>query len=155
FPLASGESAQHAGEPKITSSGEGLDAAMLSDGDLEKTTKVPIPELGAQSWIQFEYDSPRTMRALTYVTKDPGFNEKLINRIAAPDKALEASDDGQKFHKIASLSGGRAAAHTISFAPVTAKFFRVSYKRMPPPPVPPWAEGLDPASFGITPPPRP
>lgn len=155
FRLPSGESEQNAAPPKITSSGEGLDAAMLSDGDLEKTTKVPIPELGAQSWIQFEYSSPHTIRAVTYVTKDPGFIEELISGIAAPERTLEASDDGQEFHKVASLSGGRAPAHTISFAPVTAKYFRVSFKRLPPPPTPPWAEGIDPSSFGVTAPPRP
>jgi alpha-L-rhamnosidase len=32
---------------KITSSGDGLDAALLSDGDLQKMTKVPIPAEGA------------------------------------------------------------------------------------------------------------
>jgi hypothetical protein len=154
FRVPSGESAQDAAQAKITSSGEGLDAAMLSDGDLEKTTKVPIPELGAQSWIQFEYQSPHTLRAVTYVTKDPGFIEELISGIAAPEKTLEASDDGQNFHKVVSLSGGRSPAHTISFAPVTAKFFRVSFKRVPPPPTPPWAEGIDPSSFGSSTPTR-
>jgi hypothetical protein len=155
FRLAGGESEQDAAQPKITSSGQGLDATMLSDGDLEKTTNVPIPELGSQSWIQFEYPSPHTIRSTTYVTKDPGFIQELITGIAAPDKTLEASDDGQNFRKIVSLSGGRAPAHTVSFAPVTAKFFRVNFKRMPPPPIPPWAEGIDPASFGISAPPRP
>ena len=155
FRLAGGESEQDAAQPKITSSGQGLDATMLTDGDLEKTTNVPIPELGSQSWIQFEYPSPHTIRSTTYVTKDPGFIQELITGIAAPDKTLEASDDGQNFRKIVSLSGGRAPAHTVSFAPVTAKFFRVNFKRMPPPPIPPWAEGIDPASFGISAPPRP
>src|SRR2546430_5733302 len=38
FRLAGGESEQDAAQPKITSSGQGLDTTMLSDGDLEKTT---------------------------------------------------------------------------------------------------------------------
>ena len=59
-------------QAKITASGEGLDPAMLSDGDLEKTTHVPIPASGSESWIQFEYPSPQTIRAVTYVTRDPG-----------------------------------------------------------------------------------
>jgi hypothetical protein len=57
--------------PKITASGEGLDAAMLSDGDVEKATVIPIPPPGSEAWIQFEYPSPQTIRAVTYVTKDP------------------------------------------------------------------------------------
>jgi hypothetical protein len=86
------------------------------------------------------------------VTKDPNFIEQLISHMGVPEKTLEASDDGQNFRKVVSLSGGRAPEHTISFAPVTAKYFRVSFKRNPPPPIPAWAEGIDPTSFGPMPP---
>ena len=155
YRLPAGHSGESAAQPKITASGEGLDPAMLSDDDLEKATKVPIPAIGSESWILFEYPSPQTIRAVSYVTKDPGFIEELITGISAPEKNLEASDDGQTFRKIVSMSGGRAPAHTVSFEPVTAKYFRVTFKHMPPPPVPPWAEGIDPASFGMTMPPTP
>src|SRR5215469_10238958 len=139
-------------QAKITSSGEGLDPAVLSDGDLEKTTTVPIPHLGSESWIQFEYAAPVTIRAVTYVTKDPGFREQLATGISSPEKTLEASDDGQNFRQLASLSQGRAPEHTISFEPVTAKYFRIAFKHNPPPPRPPWAEGIDLSSFGPRPP---
>jgi hypothetical protein len=150
FRLPAGQSSHDAAQPMVTSSGEGLEAAVLSDGDLEKTTKVPIPAPGEESWIQFEYPSPHTIRAVTYVTKDPNFIQQLVAKMAAPEKTLEASNDGKDFHKVVSLSGGRAPEHTISFAPVTAKYFRVTFKRTPPPPVPAWAEGIDPSSFGIS-----
>lgn len=134
---------------KITASGEGLDPAMLSDGNLVATTHIPIPAtVGSESWIQFEYAVPRTIRAVTYVTKDPNFVEEIFRGIAIPEKTLEASDDERNFRKVASLSGGRAPEHTISFEPVTAKYFRVTFKRNPPPPVPAWAEGINPADFG-------
>ena len=148
FRLPEGGPGEDTAQVKVTSSGEGLDPTMLSDGDLEKTTKVPIPAVGSQSWIQFEYPSPHTVRAVTVVTKDPGFIELLVSGIAAPEKTLEASDDGQNFRKVAGLGGGRAPEHTISFEPVKAKYFRVVFKHNPPPPVPAWAEGIDPASFG-------
>ena len=148
FRAPSGASGSDAAQTKITSSGDGLDPAMLSDGDLEKSTHVPIPEPGSESWIQFEYPSAQTVSAVTYVTKDLGLFEELIAKTSAPEKTLEASDDGQNFRKVVSLSGGRAPEHTISFAPVTAKYFRVTFKRTPPPPVPAWAAGIDPASFG-------
>ncbi|MBO0911582.1 MAG: glycoside hydrolase, partial [Acidobacteria bacterium] len=147
FPVAAGEAGRDPAVVKITSSGDGLDAAMLSDGDVEKTTIVPIPETGSESWVRFEYPSPRTVRAVTYVFKDPTFVERLVYGIAAPEKVLEASDDGQTFRKILDLRGGEAPEHTISLAPVTAKYFRVTFKRNPPPPIPDWAE-TDPASFG-------
>ena len=152
FRVPSGESGEDRLQAKITSSGDGLDAAMLSDGDLEKTTKVPIPLLGSESWLQFEYPAPHTVRAVTYVTKDPTFIQELVSGIAAAEKTLEVSDDGQTFRKVVGLSGGRAPEHTISFAPVTAKYFRVTFKRNPPPPIPAWAEGIDPTSFGPMPP---
>src|SRR6266581_3759895 len=151
FRLPSGESREGAEQAKITSSGEGLDVAMLSDGDLEKTTGVPIPALGAESWILFEYPSPHTIRAATYATRDPNSIEQLVSGIAAPEKTLEASDDGKAFRKVASLPGGRAPQHTISFNAITAKYYRVTFKHIPPPPRPAWAEGIDPASFGPTP----
>ena len=137
--------------PKITSSDAGLDTAMLSDGDLTKTTDLPIPEPGAESWIQFEYPTAQTIRSVTYVTKDPGDLEASATGIAAPEKTLEASDDGQTFRNVATLGRGEAPEHTASFAAVTAKYFRVSFKRRPRPAVPAWAVGLDPAMFGINP----
>jgi hypothetical protein len=149
FRVPSGSIGPATEQAKITSSGEGLDQVILSDGDLEKTTKVPFPRADANSWIQFEYPAPHTIRAVTFVTKDPGFIQEFVTGI--PDKTLEASDDGQNFRKVVSLSGGRAPEHTISFDPVTAKYFRVTFKHTPPPPVPAWAEGIDFSSFGPPP----
>ncbi len=140
---------------KITSSGGSPDAAMLSDGDLEKTTGIPIPEKGETSWIQYEFPSPQAIRSITFVTKDPDMITALVAGIAAPEKKLEASDDGQAFREVAELSGGSAPEHTISFPAVTAKYFRVTFKRTPPPAPPAWAAGLDADSFGIKLPPKP
>jgi hypothetical protein len=149
FRLPSGSSGLATEQAKITSSGEGLDPAMLSDGDLEKTTKVPFPTPGSDSWIQFEYPTPHTIRAVSFVTKDPGFIQEFVSGI--PEKTFDASDDGQTFHRVVSLSGGRAPEHTISFDPVTAKYFRITFKHNPPPPPPAWAEGIDFSSFGPPP----
>jgi hypothetical protein len=142
-------------QPKISASDGSPDFSLLADGDLEKTTGLPIAPVGSTSWIQYEFPKPQTIRAITFVTKDPGFIEAMVAGMSAPEKNLEASDDGQNFHVVAKLSGGSAPAHTISFAPVTAKYFRVSFKRTPPPPLPAWASGLDPSSFGIKLPPPP
>ncbi|MGA8668967.1 MAG: glycosyl hydrolase, partial [Terracidiphilus sp.] len=141
--------------PKITASGGSPDFAMLADGDLEKTTGIPIPAVGEISWIQYEFPEPQAIRAITFVTKDPGWIEALVAGIAAPEKNLEASDDGQNYRLVAKLSGGNSPEHTISFPAVTAKYFRVTFKRNPPPPIPAWAAGIDPASLGIKLPPTP
>jgi hypothetical protein len=136
--------------PKMTASAGGPDAAMLSDGDLSKTTGLPIPAAGQTAWIQYTFAEPQAIRSITFVTKDPDFITAMVAGISTPDKALEASDDGQNFRQVVKLSGGSAPEHTISFPAVTAKYFRVTFKRTPPPPIPAWAVGLDPASFGIT-----
>ena len=47
FREPAGESVENAMQAKITSSGAGLDITMLSDGDLTKTTDLPIPEPGS------------------------------------------------------------------------------------------------------------
>ena len=41
--------------PKITASAGSPDQAILTDGDLEKTTKLPIPAVGENAWIQYEF----------------------------------------------------------------------------------------------------
>jgi (4-O-methyl)-D-glucuronate---lignin esterase len=138
-------------QAKITSSGNGLDAARLSDGDLTKTTSVPVPAPGSESWIQFEYPSPQALRSITYVIKDPGRLEASLTGVGVPAKTLEASDDGRTFRKVVSLSDAEVPEHTMSFAPVTAKYFRITFTPAPPPSVPGWAVGIDPSAFGINP----
>ncbi len=49
-------------------------------------------------------------------------------------KALEASDDGQTFRVVAAVPKGGSTEHTVSFAPVTAKYFRLTFKTLPPGP---------------------
>jgi hypothetical protein len=117
--------------PKITSSGGSVDAMMLSDGDLEKSTKLPIPATSDSAWIQYEFAAPQAIRAITIVVKEPdqgGYWEGF----RSPKKRLEASDDGVAFRLVTDLSGGTAPEHTISFPPVTARFFRVTFTRVPP-----------------------
>jgi len=151
FPLTTEAALDDAVRPKITTSGGEVDAALLSDGDLTKPVNLPIPAAGSVAWIRFEYASPRAIRSITWVTQDPGELEASMTGVGAPEKTLEASDDGQNFRKVAALPIGEAAEHTISFAPITAKYFRVTFKPAPPPPVPDWAQGQDPARFGIDP----
>ena len=131
---------------KMSASGGDIDFALLSDGDLQKTTGLPVPPLGESSWIQWEFAEPQTIRAITFVTNDPDWTAAFTG-VGAPEKTLEASEDGTTFREVAKLSGGSAPEHTIAFGATTAKYFRVMFKRLPSPPVPDWAKGFDPASF--------
>ncbi len=141
--------------PKMTASAGAPDASILRDGDLTKTTKLPIPKPGASAWIQWEFATPQTMRSITIVmTEFDGF-AALLTGVTNPEKSLEASDDGQNFRTVAKLPDGGAPEHTVSFPPVTAKFFRVVFHRTPPGPRPAWMGDIDPASFGMKVPPPP
>jgi hypothetical protein len=131
---------------KMSASGGDPDFALLSNGDLQKTTGLPVPALGESSWIQWEFAGAQTIRAISFVTKDPDWTAAFTG-VGAPEKTLEASDDGKNFRMVAKLSGGSAPQHTIAFPAVTAKYFRVTFKRLPPPQVPDWAKGFDPAQF--------
>ncbi len=90
------------------------------------------------------------MRSITIVTKSVDFITAMVAGISNPEKSLEASDDGQTFRTDRRNCPTRAHPSTrFLFPPVTAKFFRVVFKRTPPPPVPAWAAGIDPDSLGI------
>jgi hypothetical protein len=115
-------------QPIITCSSGTIDAAMLSDGDLmNATTLHRAAQVGENAWIQYEFPQSQLIRALTIVTGKNGQSRDT------GEEALEASDDGQSFHVVASIPKGGAAEHTIAFAPTTAKYFRVTFKTPPPP----------------------
>ena len=65
-------------KPKITSSGGSIDAALLSDGDLVKTTALPRAPEGDKAWIQYEFPQPQTIRALTIVLNSTGLYDDYI-----------------------------------------------------------------------------
>jgi hypothetical protein len=137
--------------PKMTASAGSPDYALLSDGDLAKTAKLPIPAPDESAWIQWEFAAPQTIRALTFVARDPDWTAAFTG-VGTPERTLASSDDGITFHDVAKLSGGSAPEHTVTFSAVTARFFRVFFKRLSPPSVPDWAKGFDPAQFAKRPP---
>jgi len=118
--------------PKITASSGNPDVALLSDGDLVKTTQLPKADTGQQAWIQYEFPSPQAVRAVTLVINDP--QASMANMFgAAPSIAdVEASDDGQSFRKIADIPADGGVEHTIAFPAAVAKFFRVAFVTKPP-----------------------
>lgn len=107
YPLQAGQSDEDSDKPVITSSFSELNAPALSDGDLTKTISAPIPAADSETWIQFAYSQPHTVRAVSYVIGDIGF-AGMIAGVTNPDLAIEASDNGENFWQIAKLNGGNA-----------------------------------------------
>ena len=118
-------------KPVITSSGGNFTLAELTDGDLVKTSSMPVAEEGKSAWIQFEFSKPVTMQALSIVA---GGTQR-------EERALEASNDGKEFFKVMEIPQGRLTQRTLSFEPITAKYFRVAWKRLPMPSLPAQAQG--------------
>ncbi len=117
--------------PKITWSSGTIDTALLADGDLVATTALPrAATAGEKAWIQYEFPQPQRICALTIVRRPSGPNDDYFARGGSPEpsEALEASDDGASFHVVAMVPKGGSTEHTISFTPVTAKYFRMTFK---------------------------
>jgi hypothetical protein len=120
--------------PAITSSGGTIDAALLSDGDLVKTVALPMAkDIGGKAWIQYEFAQPQTIRALTIVAGQKSPMDAFTPPGGESGRALETSDDGQNYHLVLDFPKGGSTEHTLSFAPVTARYFRVTFKTQPAP----------------------
>jgi hypothetical protein len=119
-------------QPKITWSSGAIDTALLTDGDLVKTTALPRAAAGEKAWIQYEFSQPQRICALTIVRRSSGPGDDFFARGGSPDsgEALEASDDGVNFRVVATVPKGGSAEHTIAFPPVVAKYFRMTFKTM-------------------------
>lgn len=137
FPTPEADTGSAGLQPKITSSGGTLDTAVLADGNFLKTTALPKAAVGQKAWVLFEFPQAQTIRAFTYALGGPvnPFADSMGG--AAPGPELEAGDDGQTFHKIATVPNDGAQVHTISFPATTARYFRVSLTTPPPPSGPP------------------
>jgi hypothetical protein len=117
-------------QPKVTSSGGEFALAALTNGDLARSTSLPAAPVGERSWIQFEYPRAATIRGLTLIAGGGGGR----GGSGGTGQTLESSDDGLVFRPVATIPSG---ARTIAFAPVTARFFRLTVLTPAPQPAPP------------------
>jgi hypothetical protein len=124
---------------EITGSSKDLNPVVLSDGNLNSSTGVAIPPVGQIAWIQYEYPRPATIRALTFLEPRRSDKQWAAAGTSAPIMALEASDDAKSWRHITDVSETPfweihvALPNTIAFPAVMAKYFRVTFKRTPPP----------------------
>jgi len=106
--------------PRVSIDGKALDAAAISDDNLQSALDVAQPAEKAPTVLVLDYDQPQTIRSATmYLAGARGlFSGGGVNA------RLEASPDGQNWEQVAPISV-EAVPTTISFAPVTAKRFRL------------------------------
>ncbi|HVX66060.1 MAG TPA: glycosyl hydrolase, partial [Bryobacteraceae bacterium] len=111
--------------PKVTSSAGRFDLAQLTDGDLAQASILPAAPAGQMAWIRFEFAAPQMLRAFTLATLAE-VNPWLPDSTESGQR-FEASDDGVTFRLVAKVPGKAGSIHTVSFAPTSARFFRVSF----------------------------
>ena len=121
FPLPAAARSLAQLQPEITSSGGSFASAALTDGDYLKSTLLPAAPTGEKAWIQFEFAAAQTIYGMSLYTGTAGRGGGPGG--GSSNQNLEASDNGREFHIVAPLPSG---ARTVSFAPVTARFFRLT-----------------------------
>jgi hypothetical protein len=117
---------------KVTSSGGNFDLSQLTDGDLAKTNLLPSDTVKGYAWIQFAFEKPQTIKAVTIVGAGDKGPFGLIG-YKKGTRVLEVSDDGVKFTTVCDIPAGNVLQQTIDIKAATALFFRVSFKNPPAP----------------------
>src|SRR3712207_7602050 len=81
-------------------------------------------------WIQYEFEKPQTFKAFSIA----GASQTALQEFngGPENRALKVSDDGVNFREIATIPGSIVPQNTISIPPTTAKYFRFTFKTLPP-----------------------
>jgi len=111
---------------KLTSSAGKFNLADLTDGNLANYSFLPAARDNEKAWIRFEFSEPATIQSLSMVKRETGMR---FPGISGPQvqRTLEASDDGKSFRQVFEIPAGGTSQNTYTFAPVTAKYFRIAF----------------------------
>lgn len=125
YRIPEGDRAMRSLQPKVTSSGGKFDLTALTDMDLVTSSLLPYTKPGEKAWIQFEFPQRETLHALTIV--GGGFGGTFGFGADPDNRALEASDDGKTFTRVMDIPRAGTEQRTLTFSPVTAKYFRFTW----------------------------
>ena len=115
-------------KPKVTTSAGGeVDGLLLWDSDLNHSIAFPTATPGQKSWIQFEFEKPQSIQAVTLAMGGPGDPLAQFQGETGQGPVLEKSDDGVTFETVVRIPTAGAVQHTMSFHPVSARFFRLTF----------------------------
>lgn len=129
FPVPENEKSIQELDPKITRSGGDFDPTLLLDGQIGEGGFLPPMEVGEDMWIQYAFDRPHTFKAMSV---SGAMNGALAEFNGGPEnRSLKVSEDGVNFRTIAKVSGSTVPFNTVSFAPVTAKYWRICFETLP------------------------
>jgi len=114
--------------PRITSAGIALDAGALTDDASTTVVDVPRGTSEEPAIVNLDYDSPQTVRSVTlFVSKGAAGSLGGVNSVVP---RIEASVDGRAWNRVADIEVSPVPT-SVSFAPVTARSFRVVFAPNP------------------------
>lgn len=130
YRLPAGEISMVQLHPAVTSSAGPVNSSLLWDGDFTRAIHLPHPGHGQPAWIQVDFGQPRTIQSMSV-----GLIQDL-RTVLGPQYVgamLESSSDGKTFHRIAGAydsaddtpQGETPRQETVTFGPVTARYFRL------------------------------
>ncbi len=114
-------------KPVITTSAGEIDGTLLYDNDLNHDATFPAAAPGQKSWIQYAFPSAAAIQAATLVMGGPRDPLAIFAGENDHGPQLESSEDGITFTPIARFPTSGSIEHTLSFAPVTARYFRLTF----------------------------
>ena len=108
---------------KVTSSGGFFTVDQLTNGDFSDGVELPRATDGDYAWIQYSFDTPRMIRALTLC----GGKKRSIWRDDPPtyEDRLEASDDGVTWRRVCDIPSTISPSLTMDIPATRARFFRL------------------------------
>ena len=108
---------------KVTSSGGYFTVDQLTNGDYADGVELPLAQDGDYAWIQYSFDTPRMIRALTLC----GGKKRSIWRNEPPtyDNRLEASDDGVTWRRVCDIPSSISPVMTMDIPATRALHFRL------------------------------
>jgi alpha-L-rhamnosidase/F5/8 type C domain len=129
LPAAESDAPRRA--PKITASDPSFSGAALMDGDYATSSELRFTEGRNSEWVQLEYPQALSVRSVTIAFPQPA--SRQIPQM--PNGDLSYSQDGSNWIKLISLPDSpqyvRAfSARTFSFAPISARFFRLTLEQV-------------------------
>lgn len=116
--------------PKVTASGGQFTVAELTDGDLTNARYLPPQAVGEDMWIQYEFATPQTFKAFSIAGASHSALEEFNG--GPQNRALKVSDDGVNFREVATIPGSIVPQNTLRIPPTTARYFRFTFKTLPP-----------------------
>jgi len=128
YRAPAGDAAPEALQAKITSSGGQFDLLRLASGDAANPSVLPGGQPNQDAWIQLEFAQPQKLFGVTLAAQTVAGRGAPPNGGLGGPRELQASDNGTDFHLVTAIPGGGAVPHTIAFAPVSARFFRVNFR---------------------------